>query len=100
MEKYNLYTLSEEWVSSIRQLFEGVENTNSSDLKEEINKDSDDDVIDSYKESRLRLEKEIEDIEFRLRRGSESGRFDQFWDDDGLFECRYSRGQSKTTRKN
>ena len=35
----------------------------------------------------------MEDIEFRLKRGSELGRFDQFWDDDTLFECRYSRSK-------
>ena len=26
----------------------------------------------------------------RLKHGSELGRFDQFWDDNELFECRYS----------
>ena len=35
--------------------------------------------------------KEIEDIEFRLKFGSDLGRFDQFWDDN--FECRYSRSK-------
>ena len=33
---------------------------------------------------RPRLENEIEDIKFRLNRGSDLGRFDQFWDDDLL----------------
>jgi hypothetical protein len=33
----------------------------------------------------------MEDIEFRLKRGSELERFDQFWDDGILFHCRYSR---------
>ena len=36
---------------------------------------------------------EIEDAEFRLKRGSELGRFDQFWDDPTLFRCRYSRSK-------
>ena len=46
-------------------------------------------------EIRLRMEKEIEDTEFRLKRGSILGRFDQFWDEDEgtLFECRYSRSK-------
>jgi hypothetical protein len=44
-------------------------------------------------EIRLRVEEEIEDIEFRLKRGSELGRFDQFWDDDTLFRCRYSQSK-------
>ena len=28
-----------------------------------------------------------------MKRGSELGRFDQFWDDDFLFQCRYSRSK-------
>ena len=44
-------------------------------------------------EIRLRMEKEIEDTEFRLKRGSYMGLFDQFWDDDTLFDCRYSRSK-------
>ena len=44
-------------------------------------------------EIRLRMENEIEDTEFRLKRGSDLGRFDQFWDDDTLFKCRYSRSK-------
>ena len=40
-----------------------------------------------------RIENEMEDIAFRLKRGSELGRFDQFWDDDSLFRCRYSRSK-------
>jgi hypothetical protein len=39
------------------------------------------------------MEEEIEDTEFRLKRGSDLGRFDQFWDDDTLFECRYTRSK-------
>ena len=42
---------------------------------------------------RLRMENEIEDIEFRLKRGSDLGRFDQFWDDEIVFDCRYSRSK-------
>ena len=50
-------------------------------------------------ENRLRLENEIEDTEFRLKRGSDLGRFDQFWDDDILFQCRYSRSKWLDLRK-
>ena len=41
------------------------------------------------------MEKEIEDTEFRLKRGSDLGWFNQFWDDDEgtLFKCRYSRSK-------
>ena len=41
----------------------------------------------------IRIEKEIEDTEFRLKRGSKLRRFDQFWDDETLFNCRYSRSK-------
>ena len=78
--------LGERWASSISQLFEGVEKPNLislSELREEIEENA-------HEEIRLRMEKEIEDTEFRLKRGSEMGRFDQFWDDDTLFKCRYS----------
>ncbi|KAF8799337.1 hypothetical protein BYT27DRAFT_7264029 [Phlegmacium glaucopus] len=64
------------WASYIG-LFEGVETPNSEVLSE----------------IQLRMENEIEDTEFRLKRGSELGRFDQFWDDDILFDCRYSRSK-------
>ena len=50
-------------------------------------------------EIRLRIENEIEDTEFRLKRGSDLGQFDQFWDDDALFECRYSRSKWINLRK-
>ena len=74
------------WASSISQLFEGIEKPDSislSKLKEEI---------ESYSgaEMRLRMEKEMEDTHFRLKRGCDLGRFDQFWDEDWLFTCRYS----------
>ena len=81
--------LGERWASAISQLFEGVENPKPislSELRNEI------EFLDD--EIRLRIEKEIEDTEFRLKRGSDLGRFDQFWDDDDtLFECRYSRSK-------
>ena len=79
---------SKRWTSSISQVFEGVEKPNSislSELRKEI------DCPDN--ENRLRMEKEIDDIEFRLIRGSHLGRFDQFWDDDTLFRCRNSRSK-------
>ena len=55
--------------------------------------DGDGDEDEEMVEGRLRIEKEIDDIKFRLKRGSDLGRFDQFWDDDLLFECRYSRSK-------
>ena len=87
VDSYNLYAVSEWWASSIGQFFEGVEKPTSSlsELKKEI--------ILPHEEIRQRMENEIEDIEFRLRRESELRRFDQFWDDDILFECRYSRSK-------
>ena len=52
-----------------------------------------DSSLSDYAEIHLRMEKEIEDTEFRLKRGSALGRFDQFWDDDDLFDCRYSQSK-------
>jgi hypothetical protein len=85
------------WASSISQFFEMFENLNSMSLsifKERMDSEyrwqksgENDDEI------RLRMKNEIEDTEFRLKRGSDLGRFDQFWDDDNLFECRYSRSK-------
>ena len=37
------------------------------------------------------MEKEFEDTKFR--RGCDSERFDQFWNDNTLFDCRYSRSK-------
>ena len=87
-----LGTVGKRWASFIRQYFEGVENPYSmslSDLRVEMRRR----LAPPLHEIRLRIEKEVEDIEFRLKRGSELGRFDQFWDDDTLFECRYSRSK-------
>ena len=86
----NLKILGEGWALSISQFFEGVGNpdvVSLSELRREIGKKEIDEEI------RLRIENEIEDIEFRLKRGSDLGRFDQFWDDDVLFDCRYSRSK-------
>ena len=47
------------------------------------------DVSNDIHEVCIRIEKEIEDTEFRLKYGSESGQFDQFCDDKTLFKCRY-----------
>jgi hypothetical protein len=82
-----LEILGKRWASSISQLFEGVESSDSllSELRGEM------EPLDD--EIRLRMEEEIEDTEFRLKRGSDMGRFDQFWDDDTLFECRYSQSK-------
>ena len=82
-----LETLGDRWASSISQLLEGVENPNQislSKLRE---------WIEHNDEIRLRMEEEIEDTEFRLKLGSDLKRFDQFWDDGTLFECRYSRSK-------
>ena len=89
--------LDERWASSISHLFGGSEFTNSISLSE-LRKEIDQIKLGSrfaflYEEKRLRMEKEIEDTEFRLERGSQLGRFDQFWDDDSLFGCRYSRSK-------
>ncbi|KAF8799336.1 hypothetical protein BYT27DRAFT_6867385 [Phlegmacium glaucopus] len=80
------------WASLISQFFEGVKTPNSdalSVLRREIRISDANDCG----EIPLRIENEIEDVEFRLERGSELGRFDQFWDDKFLFECRYSRSK-------
>ena len=86
-----LKVLGEQWSLSISH-FEGVENSDGislSKLRRSI-RDKDEEIDE---EMRLRMEKEIEDTEFRLKRGSDLGRFDQFWDDDLLFHCRYSRSK-------
>ena len=85
----NLKSLGEEWELSISQHFEGIENPSLISLSKlrRLIKDEDEDIC-------LRIENEIEDTEFRLKRGSDLGRFDQFWDDDNtLFECKYSRSK-------
>ena len=87
-KKWFLEVLGKEWTSLINQHFEGVDNTDGislSDMKRRIGVEDE--------EIRLRMEKEIEDIEFRLKRGSDLGRFNQFWDDRTLFKCRYSRSK-------
>ena len=91
-------TVKKKWESLvfISQLFEGVENWENrksssnllSELKEEVSKLGDDGL-----EIRTRMEKEIEDTEFRLKRGSDLERFDQFWDDSSVFKCRYSQSK-------
>ena len=91
-----LRILGEEWASSINQLFEGVDNPDISLLSKLRRWIGD---KDTDEELRLRMEKEIEDTEFRLKCGSDLGRFDQFWDDDVLFECRYSRSKWINLRK-
>ena len=78
--------LSEQWALSVRQHFEGVDNPDLMSLSKLRGEIGDEDM-------RLRIENEIEDIEFRLKRGSDLGRFDQFWDGNLLFNCRYSRSK-------
>ena len=84
------FLLDHQWESSISQLFKGVENSDLSlsSFKERL-KYRNDGSADGTR-IRLRIEREIEDIEFRLERGSRMGRFDQFWNNDYLFQCRYS----------
>ena len=94
-DNFFLDTVSKQWALTISQLFERIQKVNVDDresydlisprLREWIQHLTD--------EMRLRIEKEIEDTEFRLKRGSDLGRFDQFWDDDSLFDCRYSRSK-------
>ena len=81
--------LGKRWDASIRQLFEGVKKPNSISLSELWNEIG---LRDANDEIRLRMEEEVKDTEFRLKLGSESN-FDQFWDDDNLFKCRYSRSK-------
>ena len=93
-KKWLLKILDSRWTSSISRLFEGFEIPNStsvSELREDIERLNGFGHLND--ETHLRMEKEIEDVEFRLKRGSELGQFDQFWDDDALFECRYSRSK-------
>ena len=81
--------LGKRWVSSISRFFEGIQKQNSkfpSELWAWIEQHQNEVIC-------LRMEKEIEDTEFRLKRGSELHRFDQFWDDDTLFKCRYTRSK-------
>jgi hypothetical protein len=81
----------EEWAYEIRRLFEGVEaSTLLSELRDDVDTIT---RIYDVPEIRLRMEKEMEDVHFRLKRGSDLGRFDQFWDEDDLFNCRYSRSK-------
>ena len=96
-QKVFLNFLGEELALSINRFFKGDEKrklTTLSKLMKEID-DAIEDDDDHRIETRihLRMEKEIEDTKFRLNRGSKLGRFDQFWDDDGLFDCRYSQSK-------
>ena len=86
-----------QWASSISQLIEGVEilpnPTSLSNFREDIEYLISGNGVPLNEETRLRMENEIEDTEFRLKRGSDLGRFDQFWDNDTLFESKYSRSK-------
>ena len=76
--------LNERWASSM----------SLSQLRKEIDFIINEGIpIEARDEIRLRMQKEIEDTVFRLKRGSHEDRFDQFWDDDTLFKCRYSRSK-------
>ena len=80
---WELVRLRKEWASCIRQFFEGVEKPHGITLPE----------LRRWIRDKHRMQIEIEDAEFRLNRGSDLGRFDQFWDNDLLFQCRYSRSK-------
>ena len=88
MKDWILKDLGNRWASLIGELFEGVYNPDEISLSKLRAR-----IGDGNKEMRRRLENEIEDTEFRLKRGSDSGQFDQSWDDDTLFNCRYSRSK-------
>ena len=72
-----------QWELSVNQFFEEVEDPDLVTLPELRVQIRDTD----------RMQIEIKDAEFRLKRGSELGRFDQFWDNEILFNCRYSRSK-------
>ena len=87
--------LANRWTSFI-QLIEGVDISNPtslSELREDIKSLNRPGSLLLNGGTCLRMEKEIEDTEFRLKRGSDLGRFDQYWDDNALFECRYFRSK-------
>ena len=80
----------ENLAASISQILNGAENPYSislSELRQKIGR------LRVNDETRLRMENEIEDSEFRLKRGFDSGRFNQFWDNRSLLECKYSRSK-------
>ena len=87
-----LANLAEPWASFISQFFM-VEDSHSMSLSGFKKWMDSEYCLEESDEIRLRMEKEIEDTEFRLKRGSDLGRFDQFWDNDSLFNCRYSRSK-------
>ena len=78
-----LKSLGKKWASCISQFFEGVENPDGITLPKLSRR-----VGDKHQ-----MQIEIEDAKFRLKRGSELGRFDQFWEDNTLFNCRYSNSK-------
>ena len=75
--------IGNEWAACISQFFEEVQNPDGITLSK----------LRSWIGNEDRMKVEIEDAKFRLKRGSELGRFDQFWVNDTLFECRYSRSK-------
>ena len=81
--------LGRRWASSISQFL----GASSSQFSEGSLSELRDEMEPLNDEIRLRMEKEIEDTEFRLKLGYDLGRFDPFWDDDTLFKCRYSRSK-------
>ena len=84
VKDWKLESFHDEWASCIRQSFEGVGNPDGITLPKLRRREFGD---------KHRMQIEIEDAEFRLNRGSDLGRFDQFWDDNLLFRCRYSRSK-------
>ena len=93
-KRWELKVLGEKWASCIRHFFEGVENPDGITVPK-LRRIIGDGVrrLNRDKDSSDRMQIEIDDAEFRLKRGSELDRFDQFWDEDFLFDCRYSRSK-------
>ena len=92
IESHHKRTLRREWESSISQLFEVVPRERNLVSLSKVRgwiEGLDDDEIGLQS----RIENEIEDIEFRLKLGSDLGRFDLFCDEDSLFECTYYRSK-------
>jgi hypothetical protein len=75
------------WESCISQFFGRAEHPNSillSELKRQIERVKEKIKFPSQYDE-MRMENEIEDTDIRLKRGSDLGRFDQFWEDEALF---------------
>ena len=95
--------LVDTWASSIGRILQGnvlvgIEELNWTKLFELSNMRIEQ-LNDETDLIRLRMENEIEDTVYRLKLGTTGNperfefKFDQFWDDETLFQCRYSRSK-------